>query len=36
MFFASNACPSRERNSFTWSQARQCEPEYTVIFMPTV
>jgi len=33
MFFASNVCPSRERNSFTWSHARQRDPEYTVIFI---
>jgi hypothetical protein len=26
-------CPSRERNSFTRSHARQREPEYTVIFI---
>ena len=32
-FFASNVCPSRERNSFTRSHARQREPEYTVIFI---
>jgi hypothetical protein len=36
MFLASNVCPSRERNSFTWSHARQWEPEYTVIFIPIV
>ena len=33
MFFVSNVCPSRERNSFTMSQARQWLPEYTVIFI---
>jgi len=33
IFFASYACPSRERNSFTRSQARQRDPEYTVIFI---
>lgn len=31
IFFDSNVCPSRERNSFTCSHARQREPEYTVM-----
>ena len=36
MFFVSNEWPSRERNSFTRSQARQCAPEDTVIFMDSI
>jgi hypothetical protein len=28
---AVNAYPSRERNSFTCSHDRQCEPEYTMM-----
>jgi hypothetical protein len=32
MFRSVNACPARERNSFTVSQARQCEPVNTVMW----
>jgi len=36
MFRSVNTCRARERNSFTMSQARQCEPVNTVMCCATL